>query len=49
MLFSLDDRHLRGSTASDLKIPHESETDSIVDYVDGENAGTVKARPKPVL
>ena len=35
----LDDRHLRGSMTSDLKLPPESETDSIADYVDGENTG----------
>lgn len=34
----LDDRHLRGSMTSDLKVPPESDTDSIADYVDGENA-----------
>ena len=38
----LDDRHLRGSTASDLKLPPESDTDSIADYADGENAGKVQ-------
>ena len=38
-MFSLDDRHIRGSTASDLKLPPESDTDSIADYADGENAG----------
>ena len=37
--FRLDDRHLRGSMTSDLKLPPESETDSIADYVDGENTG----------
>jgi len=26
---------------SDLKLPPESETDSIADYVDGENTGNV--------
>jgi len=39
VLRSLDDRHLRGSTASDLKLPPESDADSIADYADGENAG----------
>jgi hypothetical protein len=39
LVFRLDDRHLRGSTNSDLKFqPHESDTDSIQDYVDGETA-----------
>ena len=38
----LDDRHIRGSTASDLKLPPESDTDSIADYADGENAGNEK-------
>ena len=37
--FRLDDRHLRGSTTSDLKLPPEEDTDSIQDYVDGETAG----------
>ena len=37
--FRLDDRHIRGSTNSDLKLPPESDTDSIQDYVDGETAG----------
>ena len=38
-IYRLDDRHLRGSMTSDLKLPPESETDSIADYVDGENTG----------
>ena len=36
----LDDRHIRGTSNSDLKLPPESDTDSIQDYVDGETAGT---------
>merc|ERR1711899_574676 len=32
----LDDRHIRGTSNSDLKLPPESDTDSIQDYVDGE-------------
>jgi hypothetical protein len=40
----LDDRHIRGSTASDLKLPPESDTDSIADYADGENAGNEKTQ-----
>ena len=35
----LDDRHIRGTSNSDLKLPPESDTDSIQDYVDGETAG----------
>ena len=35
----LDDRHIRGSTNSDLKLPPDSDADSIQDYVDGEQAG----------
>ena len=42
ILIRLDDRHIRGSTASDLKLPPESDTDSIADYADGENAGNKK-------
>ena len=42
ILIRLDDRHIRGSTASDLKLPPESDTDSIADYADGENAGNEK-------
>jgi len=37
----LDDRHIRGSTNSDLKLPPDSDADSIQDYVDGEQAGSV--------
>ena len=41
----MDDRHLRGSTNSDLKFqPHESDTDSIQDYVDGETAGIISKK-----
>ena len=40
--FRLDDRHIRGAnTNSDLKLPPESDTDSIQDYVDGETAGII--------
>jgi len=39
----LDDRHIRGSTNSDLKLPPDSDADSIQDYVDGEQAGSVGA------
>ena len=38
-LLRLDDRHIRGSTNSDLKLPPDSDADSIQDYVDGEQAG----------
>ena len=40
-IFSLDDRHLRGDSAlaSDLKVPPESDSDSIADYADGDNSG----------
>ena len=38
-LCRLDDRHIRGTSNSDLKLPPESDTDSIQDYVDGETAG----------
>jgi len=31
------DRHMRSSVTNDLKMPPESDTDSIADYVDGEN------------
>ena len=37
----LDDRHIRGSTNSDLKLPPDSDADSIQDYVDGEQAGKI--------
>merc|ERR1711884_519830 len=37
----LDDRHIRGSTNSDLKLPPDSDAGSIQDYVDGEQAGSV--------
>jgi len=39
----LDDRHIRGSTNSDLKLPPDSDADSIQDYVDGEPGGSVGA------
>jgi len=45
-IIRLDDRHIRGSTASDLKLPPESDTDSIADYADGENAGNEKMSPE---
>ena len=38
-IIRLDDRHIRGSTNSDLKLPPDSDADSIQDYVDGEQAG----------
>ena len=42
----LDDQHHHGAPASasaapDLKMPPESDSDSIADYADGENTGTV--------
>ena len=48
-IFRLDDRHLRGSTASDLKLPPESDTDSIADYADGENAGKVQIQDQNTI
>ena len=39
----LDDRHHRGGAlpppGADIKLPPESDTDSIADYADGENTG----------
>ena len=35
-LFRLDDRHMRSSMTSDLKVPPESETDSIQDMEENQ-------------